>query len=72
MKQVRRSLALLVAAAFLLLAAEFDGVSATQRKVRPRRPRAVKLIRLPEVEPLKAAFQRDAGNVRVVTILSPT
>ena len=29
-------------------------------------------VQLKSIEPLKEAFQRDAGKIRLVTILSPT
>jgi hypothetical protein len=34
--------------------------------------RAVQVVELRKIEQLKEAFQRDAGKVRFVTILSPT
>jgi len=54
------------------------GNAASASKVSPQRKKAAKSIRsvsqinLRSIDPLKEAFQRDAGKVRLVMILSPT
>jgi hypothetical protein len=35
-------------------------------------PRKGSLVDLKSVEPLKAAFQRDSGKIRLVALISPT
>ena len=64
--------ALSVIAACLVLSADSGSAVAAQRKSRHQKTHAVKLVRLRDIEPLQAAFQRDAGKIRLVTILSPT
>lgn len=47
------------------------GLSPETRKA-ARSGRKVSQINLKSIDPLKEAFQRDSGKVRLVTILSPT
>jgi hypothetical protein len=49
---------------------------AAQKKERRKKPlvtkSAVKVIALRKIDQLKEVFQRDTGEIRLVTILSPT
>ncbi len=71
-----RSLALLAVIAFWFFPTYFAGSFATQKTAKGKKPLvskgAGKVISLRRIDQLKEAFQRDAGKIRLVTILSPT
>lgn len=73
---MNRYLALLAIVAFLVFPSYSSSSFATQKKERsnskPTAKKAVKVTELRRIDELKHAFQRDAGKVRFVTILSPT
>ena len=71
-KRIRSKLVRLVIVWFLVLPAYSGDIFSAQRKTRHPQPHAVKVIELHDLEPLKAAFQRDSGKVRLLMILSPT
>ena len=73
-KRISRNLRLLTIVALLGFPPHFGYVFAGQKATRPPRSakRAVQVIELRNLEPLKEAFRRDRGKVRLVTILSPT
>jgi len=55
----------------------YTGVSLTadpspQARPATGAPRKGSLVDLKSVEPLKAAFQRDSGKIRLVALVSPT
>ena len=76
MRQTSRKLALLALVVVWSFLSYPGDVFAAQRKEKPKKAavakRAVPVVELRNLEQLKAAFQRDAGKVRFVTILSPT
>jgi hypothetical protein len=73
--KISRSLALLAMATFLAFPLDAK-ISLAQSKMKHKKPRAIqnagKVVELRNIGQLKEAFQRDAGKVRFVTILSPT
>jgi hypothetical protein len=75
-KRASSNLALLAVMAFLIFPFYSGSSFAGQRKERSKKPLAVKkavnVIELSRIDQLKQDFQRDAGKVRFVTILSPT
>jgi hypothetical protein len=75
-KLTRRDLAVLALVAFLCIPPISSNSFAAQKTGKQKRPlavrKAVRVIELGEIDQLKEAFQRDAGKVRLVTILSPT
>jgi hypothetical protein len=73
-KRINRNLALLIMIAFLAFPSYSDGSPMAQKKAKAFQAskNAGKLIELDSIKQLKATFQRDAGKVRLVTILSPT
>lgn len=66
----------LVWAMALFVAASQLGVNAAAQKAKPKNAPAATVknspVELRDIEPLKAALNRDRGKVRLVTILSPT
>jgi hypothetical protein len=62
--------------AFLVFPSYSNTCFAEQKKEKRKKPlvtkSAVKVIELRKIDQLKEAFQRDAGKIRLVTILSPT
>jgi len=75
-KPARRNLALLAVVAFLCMHSFPSNFFAAQKTGGQKKPlaakKAVRVIELRGIDQLKEAFQRDAGKVRLVTILSPT
>ena len=68
-------LALLAIVTFLVLSSYSNNSFAAQKKEKQKKPvvaKAGQVIQLRKIDQLKEAFQRDAGKVRFVTILSPT
>lgn len=77
MRQIRadRILALLAIAACLIFPSYSGSSFAAQKQEKQKKPvtaKAGQVIELRKIDQLKEAFQRDAGKVRFVTILSPT
>ena len=78
MKQRRmsRNLALLAIMAFWFFPSYSGDSFAAQKAAKRKKPLvakgAGKVIELRKIDQLKEAFQRDAGKIRLVTILSPT
>jgi hypothetical protein len=75
LKQTNGNLALLAIVAFLVLSSYSSSSFAAQKKEKQEKPvvaKAGRVIELRKIDQLKEAFQRDAGKVRFVTILSPT
>jgi hypothetical protein len=74
--KIRRSFILLAVAAFLAFPSYLDNALAAQNKVKQKKSPVIKnagkVVELRNIGQLKEAFQRDAGKVRFVTILSPT
>lgn len=68
-KLVRFAL-LLAAVLFGISPSSSSGTQTARRSASARRQTAVPALR--RIDPLKRAFQHDAGRVRLVTILSPT
>ena len=75
-KHISRNLALLLSAAFLAFPFFSDGYFAAHRNAEQKKTDhkkdSARVIELRNIEQLKEAFQRDAGKVRLLTILSPT
>ena len=75
-KQTSKNLVLLAIVVFLVYPSYFGvplaAQKAAKRKTKLIKKKAVPVIELHNLEQLKEAFQRDAGKVRLVTILSPT
>ena len=75
MGRLSRRLAVVALAGFLVIPYSFGTASAAQKKGERKKAavaEAVPVVELRHIEQLKEAFQRDAGKVRFVTILSPT
>jgi hypothetical protein len=74
-ERAKKTFALLAVVSLLIFSSLFGEASAAQ-KAKPRKAQAVKtrnaVVELHGIEPLKEAFQRDKGKIRLVTILSPT
>ena len=74
-KRLNRNFVLLAIVAFLVFPSSRNAF-AVQKAVKPKKQsvkkRTVAVIDLHNIEQVKEAFQRDAGKVRLVTILSPT
>lgn len=68
--EAKRNLALIATTALLAFASYSDRSFATQKKKSV--VKAGQVIELHKIDQLKEAFQRDAGKIRFVTILSPT
>jgi hypothetical protein len=70
------NLVLLAILAFFIFPSYSESLSAAQKKEKPRKAipakKAIRVTELRELDQLKQAFQRDAGKIRFVTILSPT
>ena len=75
-RRVSRNLALLAVMAFWFFPSYSGDSYAAQKTTKRKKPlvamRAGKVIALRKIDQLKEAFQRDAGKIRFVTILSPT
>ena len=75
-RRISRNLALLAIIAFWFFPSNFGDSFATQKAAKREKPLVTKsagrVITLRKVDQLKEAFQRDAGKIRLVTILSPT
>lgn len=75
LKQTKNNLVLLAIAAFLIFHSYSGNSLAAQKQAKQKKPvvaKAGQVIDLRNIGQLKEAFQRDAGKVRFVTILSPT
>jgi hypothetical protein len=74
--KISRSLALLAMATFLAFPFNAKISLAAQSKGKQKKPSVIKnagkVVELRNLGQLKDAFQRDAGKVRFITILSPT
>jgi hypothetical protein len=74
-KRTNRTRALLAIVAFLAFSSYSSNSFAVQKKEKQKEPpvaHAGQVIKVRKIDQLKEAFQRDAGKVRFVTILSPT
>ena len=75
-KRMSRNLALLAIVAFWVFPSSSGDCLAAQKAAKRKRPPvakgAGKVTALRRIDQLKEAFQRDAGKIRFVTILSPT
>lgn len=75
-KRTSRTLALLAIIAFAIVPAGFKDSFAAPKALVRKKPHATKhaarVIELRDIKQLQAVFQRDAGKIRLVTILSPT
>jgi hypothetical protein len=75
-KRANRTLTLLAMIAFAIVPACFNDSFAAQKAARRIKPHttkhAARVIELRDIEQLQAAFQRDAGKIRLAMILSPT
>ena len=75
-KRISRNLTLLAIVVFLVFPSYFGVFLAAQKAAKGKtklvKKHVVPVIELHNLEQLKEAFQRDAGKVRLVTILSPT
>ena len=73
---MKKSSALLALLTLFFLSAYFDEAFAAQKTTKQRKQsvkkRVLRVIELQSIEPLKEAFQKERGKVRLVTILSPT
>ena len=74
-KQAKNKSVLLATLASLVFLSYSGNPTAAQRQEKQKKPvvaKAGQVIELRKTDELKEAFQRDAGKVRFVTILSPT
>jgi hypothetical protein len=73
---MNRNLYFLVILAFWICAAysedSFAAQKAAKQKTKTIPKSAAEVITLGNIDQIKDAFQRDKGNVRLVTIISPT
>ncbi|HEX5735362.1 MAG TPA: hypothetical protein VF131_21205 [Blastocatellia bacterium] len=75
LKQAKNKFVLLATVAFLVFLSHSSNSFAAQKQAKQKKPvvaKAGQVIELRRIDQLKEEFQRDAGKVRFVTILSPT
>jgi hypothetical protein len=74
--KISRSLVLLAMATFPAFLLDAEISLAAQSKTKQKKPLVVKnaskVVELRNIGQLQEAFERDAGKVRFITILSPT